>query len=728
MRRATFFTLLAAALMTTSRQACLAQAVATGSEAQAAPQRTDPVVVRNAGPLPSWKSLKFPSLGKVHIPKPEIFTLSNGLKVYLLEDHELPLVDGRVLVRTGNLFDPKGKLGLAEITGMVLRSGGTRTLTGEALDEKLENIAASIESNILESTGSASFSCLKENTDTVLGLFYDVLTDPAFREDKLNLAKTQIKSSISRRNDDASGIAQRELYRIVYGPHTPYGDEEEYDTINAVTRDDVVAFYKRYYFPANLILSVYGDFDSAAMKQQIETLFGRWKAEEPKVPPFPKVDAAPDPGVFLVSKNDVTQTFIQMGHLGGELRDKDFAALSVAADVLGGGFSSRLFREIRTRLGYAYEVGADWGVNYDHPGVFNISVSTKAQTTTETLQAILKVLEGIRTSEITDDELKVAKDTALNSLVFAFERPQSTLNRLVTYDYFGYPSDFLTQYEKAISQVTKEDVLRAAKENFQPSKLSIIAVGNEKNFGEPLTALNLSVKPLDVSIPPPHEAAVATNAQSLAGGRELISKAIEFLGGAEKLKSIRDVTAVEDAQMHTPQGDMAMKVKSEGILPDTFREEQQRGPVTITLFVDGNSGWVNTPQGTRELPAEAQKEIRGQVSRQLTSLLPQLANEKEAVLAGDGKVQIKTANGDPVTFSINPSSGLIESMSYMEEPEPMKEGGLVVENFSDWRDVGGIKLPFKSEVLKNGSPVQTAVASEIKINTNLTAEELGKRP
>jgi zinc protease len=722
MRRVMFFSAFAAALVLISAQSGLAQAAASASGAPASTQRKDPVVVREAGPLPSWKNLKFPPLGKVQIPKPEIFTLSNGLKVYLLEDHELPLVNGRVLVRTGNLFDPKGKQGLAEITGMVLRSGGTPKLTGEELDEKLENMAASIESSILESSGSASFSCLKDNTDTVLGLFYDVLTDPAFREDKMNLAKTQIKSAISRRNDDPSAIAQRELYRIVYGPDTPYGGEEEYDTINAVKRDDLVAFYKRYYFPANLILSVYGDFDSAAMKQRIETVFGEWKAEQPKVPPFPKVEARPDPGIFVVSKNDVTQTFIQMGHLGGELRDKDFAALSVAADVLGGGFSSRLFREIRTRLGYAYGVGADWGVNYDHPGVFNINVSTKAQTTTETIEAILKIVNGIRTSEITDDELKVAKDTVLNGLVFAFERPSSTLSRLVTYDYFNYPPDFLTQYEKAISLVTKEDVLRVAKEHFQPSELSIIAVGNEKQFGEPLSALNLPVKPLDVSIPPPHETAVTANAQTMAQGRQLISKAVEYLGGAEKLKSIRDVTALEDARMHTPQGDMAMKVKSEGILPGTFREEQQRGPVTITLFVDGNTGWVNTPKGTQDLPAEAQKQIRSQVSRQLTSLLPELVDEKNAVLAGDGKVQIKTADGGPVTFTIDPASGSIKNLSYTDE------GSAVVESFSDWRDVGGIKLPFKSEVVKDGKLVETAIASEMKINTNLTTGELGKRP
>ena len=627
---------------------------------QAAPAKApqnDPVIVRETGPLPSYKDLKYPTLGTVKVPHPEIFTLENGLKVYLLEDHELPLVSGRALVRTGNLFDPKEKRGLAEITGMVMRSGGTETLTGDQLDEKLEDMAASVETGIGESNGSASFSCLKENTDAVLATFYDVLTKPAFREDKLDLAKTQIKSAISRRNDNAPGIARRELYSLVYGPDTPYGGEEEYDTINAITRDDVVGFYKRAFFPSNIILSVYGDFDSAAMKQKLTSIFGKWTATEPKMPAFPKVDAAADPGIFLVSKKDVTQTFIEMGHLGGELHDKDFAALSVAADVFGGGFSSRLFREIRTRLGYAYSVGSDWGANYDHPGVFRIGVSTKTQTTTETIKIILKLLDQMRTSEINDDELKVAKDSVLNSLVFAFERPSSTLNRLVTYDYFDYPTDFLTRYQKALEAVTKQDVLRVAKEYFQPSKLTIIAVGNPDNFGEPLTALNVPVKPLDVSIPPPHEKTATANAETLSQGRDLLAKAIAFAGGAAKLNSIHDVTRVEEAQMQTPQGSMSLKATSRRILPDTFREEQQRGPVTITFYLDANSGWVNTPKGTQDMPAEMQKQVREQASQSLTSLLVQLPKqESNAIASGEGKVQVKTNAGSLVTLKVNPSS------------------------------------------------------------------------
>jgi zinc protease len=659
----------------------------------------------------------------VKIPHPEVYSLSNGMKVYLLEHHELPLVSGRLLVRTGNLFDPKAKLGLAEITGITMRSGGTSKLTGDQLDERLEDMAASVETGIGESSGSASISCLKENTAAVLQLFYAVVTDPAFREDKIDLAKTQIKSSISRRNDDASGIADRELYRLLYGPHTPYGDEVEYDTINAIHRDDITGFYKRYFFPSNMILAVYGDFDSATVKQQLQSLFGSWKAEEPKTPPFPKVDAPPQPGIFLVTKTDVTQTFVQMGHLGGELRNKDFPALSVAADVFGGGFSSRLFREVRTRLGYAYAVGADWAANYDHPGLFRISVSTKSQTTTETIEAILKQLTRMRTSEITDEELKVAKDSVLNSLVFAFARPSSTLNRLVTYDYFNYPADFLTQYENAIKGVTRADVLRVSKQYFQPSELTIVAVGNPTKFGEPLTALNLPVKPLDVSIPPPHEETAQADAQSIAQGKQLLDKAFAFMGGAQKLAALQDITETANAKMETPQGELSLQIASKGILPGTFREEQQRGPANITIFVSPGEAWINTPQGVKDLPEPAAQQIREQVARQLPVLMSHLAKSNaQAVASGDETIQVKSETGQLVTLKIDPASGAIVSLIAPEAD------GKVVENFSDWRDAGGIKAPFKTEVLHDGKTSETSSASNIKINSNLKAEDLSKRP
>ena len=174
-------------------------------------------------PAPSYKTLKYPPLRDIQLPNVATFTLSNGIRLYLLEDHELPTVRGFALIRTGNLFESKDKIGLAAVTGDVMRSGGTRSKTGDRIDEQLENIAASVESRIEESYGQVLFSTLKNTTGEVLGVFHDVLTQPAFREEKIQLAKTQYRSSISRRNDDAAGISQREFNNIVYGKNTPYG-------------------------------------------------------------------------------------------------------------------------------------------------------------------------------------------------------------------------------------------------------------------------------------------------------------------------------------------------------------------------------------------------------------------------------------------------------------------------------------------------------------------------
>src|ERR1700709_557625 len=150
----------------------------------------------------SYKSLKYPPLKDIQIPKVEETTLPNGMKVYLLENHELPLIRGLALVRTGNLFDPADKVGLATATGSLIRSGGTTAKSGDQLDEDLENIAASVERQIGESFGAVSFSTLKERTDEVLGVFHDVIADPAFREDKIELTRSQVRSGISPRNDD----------------------------------------------------------------------------------------------------------------------------------------------------------------------------------------------------------------------------------------------------------------------------------------------------------------------------------------------------------------------------------------------------------------------------------------------------------------------------------------------------------------------------------------------
>jgi zinc protease len=217
-------------------------------------------VLAQPTPPPSYKDLKFPPLREIQMPKIDETVLPNGMKVYLLENHELPLVRGTALVRTGNLFDPADKVGLATITGETIRSGGTTAKTGDQIDEQLENIAASVESSIDESFGRVSFSTLKERTDEVMAVFHDVITAPAFRDNKIDLVKSQLRSGISRRNDEAEGISQREFTDTIYGKNTPYGWQIEYATLDNIKRDDILAFLQTLLLPCQHHLSRAGRF------------------------------------------------------------------------------------------------------------------------------------------------------------------------------------------------------------------------------------------------------------------------------------------------------------------------------------------------------------------------------------------------------------------------------------------------------------------------------------
>ncbi len=433
--------------------------------------------------VPSYQQLVYPPLKQVKIPEPLSFTLKNGMRVFLLEDHELPVVNGLALVRTGNLFDPDDKRGLSSVMAEALRSGGTRSKTGDQIDVELEDIAASVESNMGETNASLSFSGLKETTGTVLRVFKDVVTNPEFRQDKIDLSLSQMHNAIDRRNDDAQGIAEREISSIVYGRDNSYGWSIEHADLAHITRADVQQFYRRYYFPKNIMLAVYGDFSAAEMRAQLEDLFADWNPEQPPVPAFPAVTAKPAPGVFLAEKSDVTQTFFTIGELSGTLRDPDYPALEVAVNILGSGFTSRLMSQIRTKLGLAYSIGAGWGANYDHPGTFRIVGSTKSASTTEAVLAARAEVEKMRAAEVSEQELKTAKDAVLNSFVFFFDSPAKTLNRVMMYEYFGYPKDFLFEYQKKVTTVTR--ARRAACDagaHLNPANLTIVAVGNPKGL------------------------------------------------------------------------------------------------------------------------------------------------------------------------------------------------------------------------------------------------------
>jgi predicted Zn-dependent peptidase len=693
-----------------------------------APPAGQPAAARPATAIPSPKDLKFPLLRPIQIPKVATFTLPNGMKLYLLEDHELPIVHGVAQVRTGNLFDTADKIGLATMTGMVLRTGGTRTKTGEQLDEQLENIAASVEGNIGESAGSVSFSALRENTDEVLGVFKDVLTAPEFRPDKITLARTQLRGGIARRNDDARGVAEREFANIVYGKDSPYGWEVEYATANRITRADLQGFYKRYFFPANVMLGVWGDFDTAVMKAKIEKLFADWTVEQPPVPEFPKVGGSPAPGTYLAVKKDVTQTFFSIGQLGGQYNDKDYPALVIMADILGGGFRSRLVQRVRTKMGNAYDISADWDANYDHPGLFEISGGTKSLSAVETLKAIQDEVDRIRTSEVTEEELKTAKDTALNSLVFAYDTRAKTLRRMLTYGYYGYPLDFIQQYQKAIAAVTRADVLRVAKAHLNPAAFTIVAVGNPDDFGRQLDTLGAPVNTIDLTIPQEKPETAKADATSLEKGKQLLARAQQAVGGADKLAAAKDYTQSFEFQIESSAGGMLVKETDRWIAPTYFRQDTELPAGKIAAYCDGRTGWISTPQGWGPLAGPQLKQVQSDLFRLYFRLLLSDRIEGRTVNAlDDNTIEIADAGGQTARLELDAGTGLPQRVLY----EIARAGGPPIaaeEAWSDFQEIAGVKVPQRITVMQGGRKYAEMKVTDFKVNTGIKLEEIQKRP
>ncbi|NJR66875.1 MAG: insulinase family protein [Leptolyngbyaceae cyanobacterium CRU_2_3] len=453
-----------------------------------------------------YTDLQLPPAPEIKIPDYTQFQLANGLQVFLLEDHELPLVGGSAMVKTGDRLEPADKTGLASIVGEVMRSGGTRNHPPEVLNALLEQRAASVETGIDTTSGTASFSALSEDLDEVFGLFAEVLRDPAFPQDKIDLTKTQWQGSIARRNDDPEGIASREFQKLVYGPISPYARTVEYATLNPISRSDLEQFYQRYFQPDAILLGIVGDFDSAEMRSLIEAKLGDWQPNsdiETKTA-LPEVSQAKAGEMFLVNQPQLTQSSIQMGHLGGKLDDPDYAALSVLNEVMNG-MGGRLVNAVRSRQGLAYSVYAYWSPEFDFPGVFVAGGQTRSDATVPFIQSTLAEIEKIRTSPITQAELTSAKDSVLNAFIFRFATPAQTLGRFMRYEYYGYPPDFIFRYQKQVEVTTIADVQRVAQAYLKPEQLVTLVVGNAAAIVPPLSAIapNGKVTEIDITIPQP---------------------------------------------------------------------------------------------------------------------------------------------------------------------------------------------------------------------------------
>jgi zinc protease len=448
-------------------------------------------------------TLATPPLRRVQAPKPERLVMPNGIVVFLLEDHSLPVVRGSAYFRSSPLWVPAEKTGLADVTGDVVRTGGSAAHSGDWLDDRLAAIGASISSGIQPDQAYAGFRCLRENVAEVVGLFAEIQRTPAFPEDKIELARVGLRQSIASRNDEMINLLVRTATEAVYGKDNPYARKPEYATVEAITREDCQKLHAQAFRPERMVLAVYGDFKPAEMKKLLAATFGDWKrGAAVAVPPPPVPPMAPSRLVFA-PKDDVTSTGVIISHLGFRADDPDYAAMNVYGMALGGGFQSRLVNKIRTERGLAYASGAMAGADFIRPGVFLAYTLTRNDSALTALDLLRGETRKTVEAPFTPEELKAAKESESNSLVFSFAEPSAILFRTAFYEMAGYPLDFLDRYQKALEGVDAAGVLAAAQRKIQPDRFVAVLVGKEKEFERPLESMGLPVERVDIAIPPP---------------------------------------------------------------------------------------------------------------------------------------------------------------------------------------------------------------------------------
>lgn len=426
--------------------------------------------------------------------QPTRVQLSNGLTVLLIEDRSLPFVNGRIYLRAGSIYEPDDKVGLSGIFSAVMRTGGAGERTSDQVDETLETLAASVSVSTDSLFTSVAFSTLTENLDQVLQIWADVLLRPRFAQDRVDLEKGRALEAIRRRNDQPTQIAVREFVRRINEGH-PAGRISSAASIQSITRDDLLAFHQRFFKPNGAVLAITGDFNTQEMMARLERVLQGWQRGEVALPTF--APPSPKPSIYFLQK-ETNQSVIYMGNPTVTAFAPGYSELDLASRVLGDGFNSRLFLEVRTKRGLAYATGGAQTQGFGWPGFFYGASISRVEKTAEVIELMLAQFRDLRERPASQEELELFRNNILNAEVFRFTSKQAVAERIARTQLLGLPDDYYEQYVRQIQAATPADLQRVMQQYVRPEQFVIVVVGDQRQFDKPLSSLgNVVEVPLE---------------------------------------------------------------------------------------------------------------------------------------------------------------------------------------------------------------------------------------
>ena len=493
MKRQAIALLLTLCLVPATRLASAAQAAAAKPAAPASQQAAAAQAIPDRPEKLVFQPLSYtPPQAKEHR-----VVLKNGMVVYIAEDRALPLVNITITVRTGSWLEPAAKAGLAAFTGSQMRRGGTKSLSAEQLDEKLDFLAAQVGTGIGATAGSASLNCLADNLDQSLALFVELLRSPRFQEDRLALAKEQALQEMKKRNDESADIEGREFGMLLFGEEFFTNRYTTEASVRSITREDLLAFHARSFYPANMVAAVSGSFVKAEMLRKLEQAFAGWPSPKIAVPPIPSQIAALAPGLYRVQK-EVNQGRVSIGLPTIRRDDPDVYALEVMNEILGGsGFTSRITKTVRSNEGLAYSAGSGLAPGVFFPGRFRAAFQSKSRSVPYATELVFAEIRRMREQPVTDDELQTIKNSLVQTFPSNFASKAQAMGIFASDEYTRRDPAYWNTYRDRIQAVTAADVQRVAKTHLAPEKMIVLVVGDQKEIDKgdpkhPVTMVSLA--------------------------------------------------------------------------------------------------------------------------------------------------------------------------------------------------------------------------------------------
>jgi zinc protease len=421
----------------------------------------------------------------IKLPPVTRTTLDNGIRIILMEYHKAPTITVNAQFPGGTSTDPAGKAGVASLTADLLRKG-TDSRSAQQIAEAIDFLGGSLGAGAGDDRFSVGLGVQSKDVDAGLDLFTDIIRRPTLLDTELDRERQLSIAGLESIGEDPGAVVRRVARETVYAGH-PYGVDPTITTLSAITRDDLMAYYKRFIVPDHMILVAVGDFKVPDMLAKLKAKFGDWPKTNSEPVAVPAVKANPRK-VVVIDKPDATQTQVRWVRMGFPRKSPDYFAGEIASSILGGGFTSRLIDEIRVNRSLTYSIGSGFS-ELLHGGQFGVSTFTKIETTRAIIDATQDVLKRTANQGVTAKELSKVKGYMAGQYAIAMQTPEAIAGQLAEMEFYKLPNNYLETYITHLNAITLPQANRIAKTYFDPSQLSLVLVAPHSKVQAQLKSL-----------------------------------------------------------------------------------------------------------------------------------------------------------------------------------------------------------------------------------------------